>query len=424
MVDPQTQDIVITGVGVVSPVGIGREAFWRSLVNRNSGIARFSNHPMGDFPIQFGGELKDFDPKAYVKPRKAIKLMCREIQTGYAAADLAVKDAAIDTTQVESERFGVVFGSEMLYGDPAELAEVHENSTRNGVCDLQLFGERFSHDMFPLWMLNFLPNMPACHVGICHQAFAANNSIVLGDASSLLAISEAVSVIRRNWADVMICGGTGSRINITHRVHITREGLSTREKDPATAARPFDDSSDGEVVGEGAGAIVIETRQHAEARGATPLAKILAYSSTYGEFGLGSDGATRAAIQRSIRTVLDRAACDKSEIDHVNAHGIGRPVRDRQEAQAIHAELKGVPVTALKSYFGNLGAGSGTVEAVASILAFAAGHVPGALNHAQTDPDCPIDVVPPQGKPCDRPLALLLNQSTTGQAAAVVIGRP
>ncbi len=422
MVPAEQHDIVITGVGVVSPIGVGRADFWRSLVQQQGGVAPLTRD-FGDHPVHYGGELRDFDPKAYVVPRKSIKLMCREIQTAYAAAILAVADAQLDAVSVDSDRFGVTFGSEMMYGLPCELAQLYANSACDGTADIRLFGERFTQDLFPLWMLSYLPNMAACHIAISQQAFGANNTIVQGDASPLLAMSEAVSVIRRGWADIMICGGTGTRLNITHRAHVTIDSLSTNNSNPTRTPRPFDAGSDGEVLGEGAGAIVIETRAHAESRGATPLAQILGCASSFGAADESLEGASTIAIEQAIRIAIQRAGCEKSEIDHVNAHGVARPKWDQREAHAIHAVLPGVPVMAPKSYFGNLGAGSGSVEAIASILAFVEGWVPGLLNHERTDPNCPVKVIGRSGQTCERPASVLINQSTTGQVAAIVLGR-
>ena len=221
MVEAHPKDVVITGVGVVSPIGIGRSAFWQSLLSGTSGIAPLARD-FGEHPLTYGGELKDFDARSYVKPRKAIKLMCREIQSAFAAASLAVEDAQLDANATNPDRFGVTFGSEMMYGSPDELALLFQNSAR-GECDMALFGERFTQDLFPLWMLSYLPNMAACHIAIGQQAFGANNTIVQGDASSLLAMIEAVSVIRRGWCDVMICGGTGTRLNVIYRLYISNE---------------------------------------------------------------------------------------------------------------------------------------------------------------------------------------------------------
>ena len=414
-------EVVITGIGIVSPIGIGRDAFWQSLRDGRSGVRQFTTHDLGKLAITFGGELEEFDPKQYVRPRKAIKLMCREIQTGYAAASLAVEDAALDTEAIDSERLGVVFGSEMLYGHPSELAHVQANSAVGDTCDIRLYGKRFPQDMFPLWMLSYLPNMPACHIGICHQAFGANNTIVQGDASSLLSIAEATSIIQRGWTDVMISGGCGTRMGITRLSHISNKLFAIDTPSPSEACRPFDANHHGEVIGEGAGALVLESRAHAEARGVKPLATIRGFGMTFGAMREDYTGPTPDAIERAIQLAMQDANCTAEDLDHVNAHGVSRPDWDAREALAIRHQLNEVPVMAMKSYFGNLGAGSGTVEAAASILGMHEQFVPGTLNHDQTSSECPIHVIGPGGKPKQHNLTLLLSSSTTGQAVAMVL---
>jgi 3-oxoacyl-[acyl-carrier-protein] synthase II len=375
---------------------------------------------LGTLPIQFGGELTDFDPSQYVTPRKAIKVMCRETQVAYAAAALAIEDAGLDTTAVDPQRMGVVWGSEMLYGQPDELAEVFRNSIHHGVCDLTRFGERLIHDLFPLWMLNYLPNMAACHIGIAHQACGPNNSIVQGGASSLLALTEAAATIQRGWTDVMIAGGAGTTMNPTRRVYISNDRLSKRSTDPQAASRPFDAERDGMVIGEGGAAFVLESRRHAAARGAQILATIAGAGRTWGAVDGAYSGPSVQSIRSSIRLALRAADCDPTDVAHVNADGLSTREADCREAQAIAAELDDVAVTAPKSLFGNLGAGSGAVEMVASVLALASGQVPATLNYNRPDPECPVSVIR------DRPLArtgpaLILNQSATGQAAAVIL---
>ncbi len=414
------KEVVITGVGTVSPIGIGRGAFEASLATGQLGIRVAQPGQLGSLSVGCVGIVEGFDAKAYVKPRKSIKLMCRQIQLGYAAAMLAVEDAKLDTAATPSERFGVVMGSEMLYGPPHELELVIENSTAEGSFQIRRFGERILCDMFPLWMLNYLPNMAACHIGIGNDAQGANNSIVQGDASSLLAIAEAASVIQRGWCDVMIAGGCGSRINVTYRTHIG--GLAgTKSKSPEEASRPFDVARDGAVFGEGAGALLLESAEHAQQRGAIPMARLLGWAATHTGKPSKYCGPDANAIQRSIELALVRSGRTADDLDHVNAHGLSEMESDREEARAIAATVGDVPVTALKSYFGNLGAGSGAVEAAASATAWQRGRVPGTLNHRQTDPQCPITVIPSGGKPCEKPCALLLNQSNTGQSVAIVI---
>jgi 3-oxoacyl-[acyl-carrier-protein] synthase II len=390
------------------------------LMRGASGVTRIDIVDLGSLPIQFGGQVGEFDPKKFVQPRKAMKLMCREIEMGFAACGLAVEDARLDTEQIDSDRFGIIFGSEMLYGPARELREVFANSvTAGGEFDIRRFGARFTTDMFPLWMLKYLPNMPACHAGIAHQAYGPNNTVVQGEASSLLALIEAVSVIERGWADVMIAGGTGSRLQPTNLVHLDDRLWSHHGEDPAAACRPFDVDRDGMVNGEGSGAFILESELHAQARGASILARVAGSASVYGNPESSEHLIT--AIRRSMDLAMQRAQIRVGDVDHVNAHGLSSLEHDRLEAQAIQASLGEVPVTAPKSFFGNLGAGGGSVELAASVLAFQERLVPRTLNHAQTDACCPINVIRGEAKPVTQPTVVALNQSQTGQAAAVVI---
>jgi 3-oxoacyl-[acyl-carrier-protein] synthase II len=416
-------DIVITGSGVVSPIGIGNKAFWAALEQGTSGVRKLESFDSSAFPAPFGGELADFDPKQYVTPRKSLKVMCREIQTGFAAARLAIDDAKLDPVRVDPDRFGVVFGSEMYYCDLAELSECYRPCVRDGQFDMSQWGTAGISKLFPLWMLMYLPNMVACHVGIAHDARGHNNTVACGDASSLLALIEAVHVLRRGITDIMVVGGAGSRINVTPLAFRGEHLLSHRASEPAAACRPFDADRDGLVNGEGAGALVVETRAHAAARGATIQAEILGSGQSF-ELAQASDFAQGAGLQRAIRGALSASRLAPSDIGHVNAHGLSTIADDRREAAAIRATLGDVPVTAPKSYFGNLGAGGGVVELIASLLALREGRVPMTLNYETPDPTCEVNVVRRRPLEGTRPTALVLNYSTTGQTAAVLLGSP
>ena len=275
-------------------------------------------------------------------------------------------------------------------------------------------------EMYPLWMLKYLPNMPACHIGIRYDARGPNNTIAEGDVSSLLALAEAADVIRRDLADVMIVGGTGSRINTTDYMwhagaRLARNGVD----DPSSICRPFDARRSGLVYGEGAAKIVLESRDHAERRGVRPLARVAAASSRC-ESVAESLMPTGKAIRRAIQAAMSAAGAESFHIGHVNAHGNSTREDDAVEAQAIRDTLGDVPVTAPKSFFGNLGHGSGMVELVISVLAMRHGVVPPTLNYETPDPECPVNVVTDL-TPTDRPAFIALNHNTTGQAAAVVI---
>jgi 3-oxoacyl-[acyl-carrier-protein] synthase II len=417
------RDIVITGAGVVSPIGIGVEAFWESLAAGQSGIRPVDLFDASSLRVRFGGQIPDFDPKQFVRPRKSLKVMSREIQLGFAAADLAMTDARIAEGSLEPERFGVVFGSDMIYADLEDLEQTYRRSVRDGSFDFRLWSEAIHEELHPLWLLKHLPNMAASHIAIAYDARGPNNSIVLGDVSSLLAIAEAASVIGRGWADVMLAGGTGCRLHPTALVARGDALLSHRAEDFQGACRPFDLDRDGLVNGEGAGAIVLEAREHAERRGATIRGELVAVAARC-QPGAHRTGLTGQALRLAIRAACRTAGLTPAEIGHLNAHGVATVPMDRAEAQAIAAELGDVPVTAAKSSFGHLGAGGGTVELVASLLGLERGLVPATLNYRSPDPECPVNVVhgtPLAGRPAT---AVKVNLSSTGQAVAAVIRGP
>lgn len=415
------REAVITGVGVASPIGIGREAFWNSLIERRSGVRSLSDFAGTGLAVQYGGEITDFDPKEYVTPRKSLKVMSRNIQLGFTAAELARKDAALESSSVDPDRFGVVLGSDTMYLEPEELIEAFQSCVENGQFQFDRWGPRALGEMFPLWMLKYLPNMPACHIAIAQDARGPNNTITLGEVSSLLAIAEAQRVIERGQADVMFAGGTGSRLHPLSWIFRVQDYISTSAKSPETACRPFDADRNGMVYGEGAAAFVIESRQHAESRGAAILARIRSYAST---FEAPSNEPTGRAISASIRQALNAAELTPNRLSHVNAHGVSTVKDDAVEAGAIRETLGDIPVTAPKSYFGNLGAGGGAVEMAASVLSLVHGEVPATLNYETPDPKCPVEVIHGSSYRSEKSAALVLNQASTGQAVAVALERP
>ena len=415
-------EVVITGVGIVSPIGIGRDAFWKSIVDQRSGVGPITQFDPSGLPVRFGGEVGGFNPKLYVKPRKSIKVMSREVQLGFSAAALAVEDAAIDTEAVDSDRFGVVYGSEMIYGDIQDLVDIFRNSSEGGHFHFDRFSRRIESDVYPLWMLKNLPNMAACHVGIAYDARGPSNTVVQGDVSSLLAVAECVSLIQRGCADVMIAGGTGSRLNITGLMYRGDLNLSHRNDDPARASRPFDANRDGMVNGEGAAAFVLESKEHALARGARIFAHIRGTSSV-GEPFRDVPSTDGRSLRRSIESLLLNASLNPDNIDHVNADGVSTVADDACEARAIAKSLGDVAVTAPKSYFGNLGGGTGAVELAASVLAFEHGLVLPTLNYSQAASDCPITVIHSEMRKLVKRHAIVLNKSPLGYVAGLLLER-
>lgn len=416
MADPR--DVVITGLGVVSPIGIGRDAFWHSVCNQQSGVRVREQFRETDWCYRIAAEVQDFDPRQFVKPRKNLKLMCREIQLAFAAAALAMEDARLQPDQCDPDRLGVVLGSELFYCQPAELVAAYQKCLADGQFDYDRWGSEAMGQIYPLWMLKHLPNMPACHIGIAFDARGPNNTIVSEECSSLNAVIEAARMIERGQADVMLTGGTGGRCNLTTMIYRTDLDLTRAVADPAAACRPFEASRGGMVVGEGAGVVVLESRAHARRRGAEVLAQVAGYAQG---FGRGSDERHRAAIATTITSALSAAHLAANQIGHVNANGLSTVRDDETEAQAIHDAVGDIPVTAPKSFFGNIGAGSGAVEMMVSLLALRTGEVPVTLNYERPDPRCPVRVVSGQPLQAASPTALVVNDSRLGQATAVAL---
>jgi 3-oxoacyl-[acyl-carrier-protein] synthase II len=418
--------VVVTGVGVVSPVGIGNEAFWNNLVAGKSGIGFLRAFPNHDLPSRLAAEIVDFDPVKFVRDKKFLKVMSRDIQLGVSAAALAVKDAGLNRGDVDPERLGVEFGAGRISSTPEELAEAVTRCSEAGHnFQYARWGQDSMGEIAPLWMLRQLPNMPACHVSIEHDARGPNNTITSRDSSALLALLEAVRVIERDAADCMIVGACSSNI---HPVDIAKlslfEGLSCRKDDPSRACRPFDFNRDGTIVGEGAACFLVERYEHAVRRGANIYAEILGVAG--GCDGRGYyNGAGGTGLVRAIRAVLDRAQVQPNDLGHVNAHGKSTQRDDLVEARAYHSALGDIagkiPVTALKSYFGHFDAGSGAVELAGTLLSLKHGEIPATLNYETPDPRCRLNVVHGAPTRLANLTALKVNRTAMGQSAAAVL---
>lgn len=414
-------EIVITGLGVVTPIGIEKTPFWNSLIEGKSGVRRITSFDASAMAVQIGAEIMDFNPKAYVKPRKSLKVMSREVQTGFSAGAIAMTDGGLEAGSVDPDRLGVVYGSEMFYGDPKELRKAFLPSrNEKGEFEIGGWATRGMAKLNPLWMLMYLPNMVACHLGIAFDGRGPNNTITVGDASGLLAVIEAAEVLRRGHADCMLAGGVGTKINLSNILNRTTTYLSHRNHDPVGACRPFDKDRDGTVGGEGAGAVLLETREHAERRGARIYASLAGWGRAFESFVAGGPF-TGSGIRASIQSALKSSGTVASDVDHVNAHGLGTQEGDQAEARAIHAELGSTPVTAMKSYFGNLGTGGGVVELVGALLSLDNNYVPPTLNYTTPDPNCPLQVIAGSPLQEEQRVALALSYSGTGQAAGLLL---
>jgi 3-oxoacyl-[acyl-carrier-protein] synthase II len=433
---PGPRRVVITGLGVICPLGLTKEDLWDSLQAGRSGVGTLTALPSDSLPTSFAGEarsftgaIEDFGPLEGEQKkaiRKGLKVMCRESQMGVAAAQRALNDAGITPGKLEPERAGIVFGSDYMMSIPEEISPgVQACVDTESHFDFTKWAGLGMSKMSPLWLLKYLPNMPASHIAIYNDLRGPNNSLTLREAAPNLAIGEAYRVILRDHAEVMIAGATGTRVHPMKAVHAALcEELAGNGQQPAKAARPFDLNRTGMVLGEGAGAVILEELESAKARGATIYGEVIGSGSS-SVADRKSVAQRDTALANVIRACLRDAKITPEEVGHIHAHGLSTRTCDVDEARAIRqvfgAAADRVPVTAAKSYFGNLGAGSGIVEVVASLLAFKHDQLFPVLNYETADPECPIFVARPDAKPGN--IFLNLNVTPQGQASGVLVKR-
>ncbi|MEM6471631.1 MAG: beta-ketoacyl-[acyl-carrier-protein] synthase family protein [Planctomycetota bacterium] len=424
--------VVITGLGVVSPLGNDPDQLVAALREGKSGIDQLDQVPSGVLSVDHGaqawnftGDISDYGPmdkKLQRTIRKGSKVMCREIEMGVAVAQLALVDAQLDIESRDPERTGVVYGCDYIMSLPQEFASGIEKCLVDGQFDFEKWGESGKPEVNPLWLLKYLPNMPASHVAIYNDLRGPNNSITVREASPGAAMAEAYSTISRGHADVLIVGSTGSRIHPLRSLHADmQESLASKQTDPSIMSRPFAATRDGSVLGEGAGAMICETLEHAQARNANILGEIVGYGSS--AVGSTKPDYLQTAMTNVLRAVSNKSTQDSSDVGHVHAHGLGTPESDRQEAAAI-SEVFGTPetqppITTAKGHFGNLGAGGGMVETIASLKSLGSTLFP-IRNLDGIADDCPINAVLDDQVPAGDEF-INVNITPQGQASAIRI---
>lgn len=414
-------EVVITGLGIVSPLGIGCEVVWDRLRAGQSGVRRIAWLAEAGFPAPIGGVVEGFDPRPYVANRKSLKVMARDAQLAVAAAVLACRDAAI-AGGVDPDRLGAILGADRISNTLETCEPTYRACYSGGRFEYGRWGAEGLAATFPLTFLMVLPNMAASHVSIALDARGPSNTVHHGDVSGLLALIEAARILQRGAADVMVAGGTSSQLTpFDWARHWAMGRLSRRQDDPQAAMRPFDAARDGEVRGEGAAAVVLETAAHARARGARILARLMAWSSAYCPPPAGRPA--DRGLARALRQALDQAQLQADDIGFISAQGAATIEDDAREAHALADTLPGVPVTAFKSYLGNLGAAAGTVETILAVRALETRCVPATRNFCRPDPRCPV-AVSNAPRCLSRPAAVLVGRTSLGQSVVVILASP
>jgi len=424
--------VVITGLGLVTPLGDSPDRVWTSLSEGHGMVRSLEAFRVAGLPNDAGAEIRDFDlMKSYALPkyrtalRKSRKYMARDIQLAVAAAQLAVADAGLVDGGVDPARIGIDLGAGLISTELDELAPAIGQASQGGrPFDFQVWGRESIGMIEPIWLLKYLPNMLACHISILIDCQGPSNTITEADASSNLAIAEAARIIARGRVDVMIAGGADSKIHPLSLVRMALlDNMSRWKGEPSQSCRPFDRRRDGWVPGEGAGIVILEERDHALHRGARIHGEVLGGGSGCDAMPAGGLDPEGGGTHVAVTAALEEAGLGPAEIGHVNAHGSATRVSDLAEARAFQRIFgpRGVPVTALKGYMGNLVSGCGAVELICSLIAVNRGRIPAILNCDQPDPEMDLDLVLKLPRPNRNPFFVNTNLTPNGQAAALVI---
>ncbi|HYR83650.1 MAG TPA: beta-ketoacyl-ACP synthase II [Terriglobia bacterium] len=352
--------IVVTGIGLVSPVGIGTEATWQALLRGQSGIAPITLFDATGYPTTIAGEVKGFVPEDFVD-RKDVKKMGRFIQFALAATDFAMRQAALTVTPEIAERIGVYVGSGI--GAFEVMEREHTKLMTAG-----------PHRVSPFFITATVANLAAGQISIRYGAAGPNLTVATACTTGAHAIGEAFRILQRGDADVMICGGSEAAVTpLSVAGFASMRALSTRNDDPAGASRPWDAARDGFVVGEGAGIVILEEREHAIRRGAVILAELVGYGANSDAFHTNAPPEDGRGVRRVMQLALQDAGLAPSDVQYLNAHATSTPLGDRAEALAIAAAFgdhaKNLFVSSTKSMTGHLLGGAGSLEAGIAVLA-------------------------------------------------------
>jgi len=406
--------VVITGVGLLSPVGNGTEASWQALKAGKSGIGRITAFDAGGFNCQIAGEVKGFDPNQYIE-KKEIKKMGRFIQFAIAAAECALSSSGLRINADNAERVGVYIGSGI--GGFEVIEREHQTLLEHGP-------RRISPFFIPATIINLASGYVSIRIG----AKGPNSATATACTTSAHSIGDSFKIIQRGDADVMICGGTEACITpMGIGGFAAMRALSTRNAEPARASRPWDKDRDGFVVGEGSGILILEDLDHAKARGARIVAEVVGYGMSADAFHVTAPSADGDGAFRVMRNSILDAGIKPEQIDYINAHGTSTGIGDKIETQAIkrcfgdHAAR--VAVSSTKSMTGHLLGGAGGLEAGITALALRDQVAPPTINYETPDPDCDLDYVPNYARPMKIDYALSNSFGFGGTNGALVFKR-
>ena len=406
--------MAVTGLGVVSPLGIGVEVNWQGLLAGRSGIGLISRFPVDDIPVKIAGEVPDFDPERWIEPKDR-KKTDPFIQYALAASVMAMEDSGLVVDDALAPRAGCIVG--VGIGG----LETIENTMRTY---LESGPRRLSPFFIPKLIGNLAPGWISMRFGLRGPNYATTSAC----ASGAHAIGEAFRAIRDGYMDCAVAGGTEAGVTALGVLGFSvMRALSTCNDAPTRASRPFDRARDGFVMGEGAGIVVLEEWQAAERRGARIHGEVLGYGASADAFHITQPAPEGRGAVQCMRAALDDAGVEPESVGHINAHGTSTPFNDANETRAIHAVFGAhaarLPVSSTKSMTGHLLGAAGGVEAVYSILALREGILPPTINYEEPDPECDLDYVPGVARHAEVEIALSNSFGFGGTNATLVFRR-
>lgn len=377
--------VVITGLGAITPVGIGKDEFWQSLISGVSGIGPITRFDASDYTTQIAGEVKNFEPSQYIDKKEA-KRMDRFTQFAVAATKMALEDAKIDLDREDRSRIGTYIGTGI-----GGIETLHDQ--------FKVLFEKGPGRISPFFVPMMIANMASGQASITYGLQGPNSCVVTACATGTNSIGDAFKVIQRGDADVMVAGGTEAAVSPAAVAGFcSMKALSTRNDEPTKASRPFDKDRNGFVMGEGAGVVILESLEHALARGAHIYAEIAGYGYNADAFHITAPAPEGAQAAKCMAMAIEDAGLKTIDVDYVNAHGTSTPLNDKNESLAIkglfgeHAYK--MAVSSIKSMTGHLLGAAGGIECIATALTIANGIIPPTINYETQDADLDLDYVP------------------------------
>ena len=377
--------VVITGIGMISPLGIGAEETWKGLIDGRSGVGPITKFDTTNFPVKIAGEVRGFEPEKWIE-KKEVKKSDTFIHYAVGAAHMAIDDAKLDYKSVDGDRFGVIIGSGI--GGLPLIEEMHAKMLERGPSRIS-----------PFFIPGLIVNLASGHISIRFGARGPSSAPATACATGAHAIGDAARVIRYDEADLMFAGGSEAVITpLAVGGFAAMRALSTRNDDPQKASRPWDLNRDGFVMGEGAGVVLLEELEHARARGAKIYCEITGYGMSSDAYHITSPSEDAGGMMRVMQRALKDAGLQPKDVGYINAHGTSTPVGDRIETMAIKKvfadDAKNVAVSSTKSMTGHLLGAAGGLESAIAAKVVETGILPPTINYETPDPACDLDYVP------------------------------